>query len=1025
MPHKHWENPETLSYGRLAARASLPSYQYEKDALSGKGDGRISLDGIWKFQRVPHPSTAPTDWMSPGYEDDSWDNVAIPSLWTMAGTTADKPIYTNVLMPFRVEPPLTPEVNPTGLYRRTFSLPVKWQQRRTVIHIGGIENCFYLFCNGQEVGFSKDCRLPSEFDISEFLHPGENHIAIQVMRWSDTSYIEDQDQWWQAGIHRSIYLYATGHTYLRDIFARPDYDVDSGKGRLTIQVRIGETNRGALNHSIEAYLLNTSGARINKKTLSGTIEKSNYYAVTGTGPAICLEASLRRVKCWSAEIPNLYQLVVLLRDPQGNIIEATSLSIGFRHIEIRNRELLINGQAVLIRGVNRHDHCDTTGKVISTDLMRKDIETMKQHNINAVRTSHYPNDPKFLDLCDEYGLYVVDETNLEAHHHYAQLGRDPYWANAFLNRVIRMVERDKNHPSIIMWSMGNETGFGPNHVAMAAWVREYDPSRPIHNECAIDEQGVQRMWESNHLGTDVICPMYPSVAAIIDHARQSDDERPLIMCEYAHAMGNSCGNLKEYWQAIEENHGLQGGFIWEWLDHGLRATANGIPYWAYGGDFGEDRHDLNFVCDGLCWPDRTPHSSLIEYKKIIQPVSIEHRRSRTYRFFNKDYFSNLSQYKVTFELRRNGIPVSTGKLPKLDIPPQTHADIRIPWKKVAIGPGDELSLVVRTSLLRDTPWAKKGHLVAWDQFTLEKKKAPAQKIKQGACLSTSEGEVIVESHSGTMRFTEAGLSSWQVAGCELISKGPTLNIWRAPLDNDGIKGWSGQTDKAYGRWLSLGLDNCELSHSRLQTAQMASGRIKISHRTTARTAAGALQMQTCYTLDNSGIVKVEHLFDVPPVFSDLPRLGVRMCLPGSFENLSWFGRGPHETYIDRKESGMIAVHQSSVTSQYVPYILPQDHGNLTDIRWLSVTKDSGHGLMITANGSIEASASHYPHEMLTPAFHTYELVPDVNTWLCLDVMQRGVGGASCGPDTLHQYRIQAGKHTLQYNLSLQESGGSR
>jgi beta-galactosidase len=1024
MAHKHWENPETISYGRLPARASLPCFGTEKDAISGDDDGRVSLDGTWKFHRVPHPSSAPPDWADPDYKDASWKNVTVPSLWTMAEDSADKPIYTNVQMPYRVEPPLTPDTNPTGLYRRTFILADEWQSKRTVIHIAGIENCFYLFCNGQEVGFSKDCRLPSEFEISQFLVQGKNSIAIQVMRWSDTSYLEDQDQWWHAGIHRSIFLYATEHTYLRDVFAKPAYDVGTGKGQLNIQVKLGETNRGALNHHIEAYLLTARGRRINNKSLTSTIEKSNYYAVIGEGPCASLNASVGMVNCWSAENPHLYRLVVLLKDPNRNIIEATSLAIGFRHIEITNREFLVNGQAVLIRGVNRHDHCDTTGKIITEDLMRKDIETMKRHNINAVRTSHYPNDSKFYDLCDEYGLYVVDEANLEAHHHYAQLGRDPVWANAFLNRAIRMVERDKNHPSIIMWSMGNETGFGPNHVAMAAWVREYDPSRPIHNESAINQQGVRSMWNENHHGTDVLCPMYPSVQAIIDHAQESADERPLIMCEYAHAMGNSGGNLKEYWQAIEGNHGLQGGFIWEWLDHGLKATANGIPYWAYGGDFGEDRHDLNFVCDGLCWPDRTPHSSLIEYKKIIQPVSIEFRRGRTYRIYNKDYFSNLSQYNVTWELLLNGIPVSRGKLRRLDVPAQTHADIQIPFEGVKTGPGDELSLVLQTSLKRDTSWAKKGHLVAWDQFTLEGKKASAQRIKRGANLLQREGEAIIESDLSTIRFTDAGLCSWDIAGQEVISRGPTLNIWRAPLDNDGIKGWSGQADKALGRWLSLGLDKIELNNMLLKVEQQASGRITIYHQTVGTCAAGSLHMYSTFIVDNSGTIKVEHLLDLPPILSDPPRLGVRMRLPGNYEALSWFGRGPHETYCDRKESGLIAVHKSDITSQYVPYILPQDHGNLTDIRWLSVTNERDQGLMVSANGNIEASASHYPHEILTPAFHTYELVPDPNTWLCLDVSQRGVGGASCGPDTLDKYRIHTGKYKLEYSLGLQGFGSS-
>lgn len=1034
MTNKHWENPETISYGRLAARASLPSYRTEKDAIGAAADGRMSLNGIWKFLRIPHPAKAPTAWPSTQFNDSDWSDMAVPSLWTMDEDFPDRPIYTNVLMPFKTEPPLTPELNPTGLYRRDFIMPKNWQNRRTVINIGGIENCFYLYCNGHEVGFSKDCRLPSEFDLTEYLSPGQNQISIQVMRWSDTSYIEDQDQWWQAGIHRDIYIYSTPAVYLRDVFAKPAYDPETGTGELDVQIRLGEINRSAMNHSVEVYLLKATGARVSHKRLSAMIEKVNYYPVIGKGAVVDLHTSLGKVKSWNAETPNLYRLIVLLRDAQSKVIEVTSVTIGFRKIEIRNREFLINNQAVLIRGVNRHDHSDTTGKVISEELMRKDIEVMKQHNINAVRTSHYPNDFRFYDLCDEYGLYVVDEANLEAHHHYAQLGADPYWANAFLNRAVRMVERDKNHPSIIMWSMGNETGFGPNHAAMFAWVKEYDPGRPIHNESAICRQGVRQMWEENLHGSDVICPMYPSVQDIIEHAQTSRDPRPLIMCEYAHAMGNSAGNLKEYWQAIEGNHGLQGGFIWEWLDHGIKSEANGIPYWAYGGDFGEERHDLNFVCDGLCWPDRAPHSSLIEYKKIIQPVHIEHRRAQVFRVYNKDYFTDLSKYKVSWELLHNGEPLAKGAVPRLQVPAQTHADITIPWREYTKSARGELSIVVRFALANKLQWADKGHIVAWSQIPLGHKKAEKKNargsgkgtIGKGAAFSRSNGIVRITMDAGTLdsgtldvrtlEFDDQGIRAWDTDKSVNVSWRPMLNVWRAPLDNDGIKGWSGQEGKALGLWQKYGLSELVIEQKLTKVQQAPNGEITIFYRASGSCAAGTIQVGTRYSIENMSTIKVRHTFKVPKTLNDLPRLGVRLPLENKLEGLKWFGRGPHETYRDRMESGLLAVHESSVISQYVPYILPQDHGNLTDVRWLQLTDKNGRGIGITFSTPIEASASHYPHEMLTPAFHTYELSPTEATWLCLDVAQRGVGGASCGPDTLQQYRLSTGKFELSYQL---------
>ncbi len=1024
MTNPHWENPETISYGRLPARATLPVYPTQRAAINGVKESKLSLNGTWRFYRVGHPDQCPADWVENKFADQQWQEMPVPSLWTMAEDSPDKPIYTNVQMPFRAEPPGAPTVNPTGLYRRTFTVPDTWVGRRTVIHLGGVENCFYLYCNGQQVGFSKDCRLPAEFDLTDYLKPGSNCIALKVLRWSDASYIEDQDQWWHAGIHRDVFLYATESVYIRDVFAHPSLKVESGRGHLSLDVRVGGDNRDPLNHCIEAYVLDASNKMLPRSRTLETIMKSNYYPVTGKGALLRLECNTGRVKPWSAEAPNLYKVVIVLSDPADSVLEVTTVTIGFRHIEIRERQLLINGQAVLIRGVNRHDHSDTTGKVISESLMRKDIETMKQHNINAVRTSHYPNDPRFYELCDEYGLYVVDEANLEAHHHYAQLGHDAFWANAFLNRAVRMVERDKNHASIIIWSMGNETGFGANHMAMTAWVREYDPSRPIHNESAICEQAVQRMWNSNNHGTDLVCPMYPAVQDIIDHAQNSEDQRPLIMCEYAHAMGNSCGNLKEYWEAIENHHGLQGGFIWEWLDHGIASTANGIPFWAYGGDFGEDRHDLNFVCDGLCWPDRTPHSSLIEYKKIIQPVRVTHRRGQTFRVHNHDYFTDLSQYDLSWELLRNGERLAQGKHKRLKIAPQDSLEITLPWRKPVLQSTDELSIVVRFTLARGCSWAPRGHLIAFEQFTLVKANSARKSTRRNSkdlSLKKDANLLIVSSlQLGQVQFDENGLKTWTKSNATLLHEGPRLNIWRAPLDNDGIKGWTGQDGKVLGRWLDAGLQNLIVNSTR--TVQNRDGMI-ISFRTRAECAAGNIVMNTNYHLTGDASIRVSHNFTVPKSLADLPRLGIRMVLPGDYEQLSWFGNGPHETYCDRKMSGIDAVHRSTVSDQYVPYILPQDHGNLTDVRWLSLSSEQ-RSLLVTAEGKIEASASHYPHEILTPAFHTYELAADDRCWLCLDVMQRGVGGASCGPDTLPQYRLDRGQYQLAYTLGVQEGAAS-
>lgn len=1016
MAHKHWENPEVVGYGRLPARANFKSAATTGDALAGR-PLHFSLNGTWQFVRLPHPRTAPPNWASTS-ADIEWGTIPVPGLWTRQPDATDKPIYTNVLIPFKAEPPLVPLENPTGLYRRTFNLPEFFAGKRVVLYVGGVESAFYLYCNGKEVGFSKDARLPAEFDLTEYLHPGENLLALMVMRWSDASYIEDQDQWWHAGIHRDVYLYGTPLVYLRDIFCKPGFDPASGQGELDVTVRVGDHNRDAMGHRVEIALLDSQGNSQTSAPLTGAIERSNYLPVVGKGATITCHATTGIVAPWSAEQPNLYRLLVTLQDPAGNIIEATCIPIGFSHIAMGNRELLINGKAVLIKGVNRHDHSDTTGKVISESLMRLDIETMKQHNINAVRTSHYPNDSRFYELCDEYGLYVVDECNIEAHHHYQQLGRDPAWATAFMNRLVRMIERDKNHACIIMWSMGNETGFGPHHAAMAAWAREYDRARPIHNENAICEQAVRDMWDENHHGTDVVCPMYPSVDDIIRFAKTTKDPRPLIMCEFAHAMGNSCGNLVEYWQAVESQKGLQGGFVWEWIDHGLLENANGIPYWAYGGDFGEERHDLNFVCDGLCFPDRTPHSSLIEYKKVIQPIKVTRVRDMTFKVENKNWFTTLDRYQGHFELLLNGVMYAGGDLPSLTTGPGQTTEFTLNHSKPILKRGDEASVLFVFSLANDESWAARGHIVAWDQISLGQRARLQRRRRPGGevTLHKRHGADVIEAGASTIAFDESGLLSIALDHHLVITSGPRLNIWRAPTDNDGIKGRENQIGKALGRWRALGIEKVVAEPVEYGVLPEA-GRVDVRIVQCARPNEGEVRLLSDYCVLASGEIQCSHEFVISPELADLPRLGLRLELPPGMEGLTWFGRGPHETYVDRKASGILRVHESTVSDQYVPYILPQEHGNLTDVRWIKLVSATGDGIIIESTGTpMEASATHYPQELLSPAFHTYEVTPRDETFVCLDVMQRGLGGASCGPDTLPQYRIPAGIHALRYTL---------
>jgi beta-galactosidase len=559
----------------------------------------------------------PDDFHSTVFDTSAWDEVQVPGNWMMQGY--DKPIYTNVQMPIPNTPPFVPkEDNPTGLYQHTFAIPEDWNGRQIFIWFEGVESAFYLWVNGQAVGYSQDSRLPAEFDLTEYVQVGENELRAMVIRWSDGSFVEDQDHWRMGGIHRDVYLYATPKVHIFDFFARPELDNDFVDGTLRVTARIEKYAALAIDgYQVRLGLFEEDGTAVFEPITKGFYENDNVLTQAK------LEQTITNPKKWTAETPTLYTLVLSLLDKDGNFLEAVRTRIGFRRVEIVGRELLINGQVVLMKGVNRHEHDERLGKVVTEAMMLKDIRLMKQFNINAVRTAHYPNCQRWYELCDEYGLYIIDEANIESHSLYDRLCHDPLWLTTFMERGQRMVQRDKNHPCVIFWSLGNESGYGPHHDALAGWMRGADGSRPIHYEGAISRHLGEGRWQQGHLATDVVCPMYPQVVDIIAYAEDKTNDRPLIMCEYAHAMGNSCGNLKEYWDAIKRYQGLQGGFIWDWVDQGLvKVDEQGREYWAYGGDFGDTINDVNFCINGLIFPDRTPHPALWEYKKLIQPIQI-------------------------------------------------------------------------------------------------------------------------------------------------------------------------------------------------------------------------------------------------------------------------------------------------------------------------------------------------------------------------------------------------------------------
>ena len=721
-----WENPQLTSLNKLPPRATLYPFPTPESALTLKREQSpwfFSLNGTWDFQIKSRPEEVTEETV----QSQAWTSIQVPGNWTMQtdeqGHPYGKPHYTNVQMPFPNIPPDVPDENPTGIYRRMFTLPADWKDRRVVLHFAGCEGALFVYMNGQPVGISKDARTPAEFDITRLVkHDGINELLAVVTQWSDATFVEDQDHWWQAGLQRDVFIYSTATPHIQDVYAVGD---DHGLLNITVKTGFyGEQHTGTL----IAQLFDQANRPVFAAPLIAQIgepkkpDGSNIHPVGETR----FQSIVRKPKLWNAETPNLYRLVITLSKNESDLGESVACQIGFRTIEIRDRQLLINGKAPLIKGVNYHDHDDVLGKYISPERFEADLQVMKQFNVNAIRTSHYPKDAVFYDLCDRYGLYVIDEANIESHAFYGELCFDPRYTHHFVERVRGMVERDKNHPCVIFWSLGNESGYGPNHEAAAGYARKADPSRPLHYEGAISLWGTQSEGLYGGLSvTDVVCPMYPKIREIVQWAETpTADPRPLIMCEYSHAMGNSNGSLADYFDAFEKYPSLQGGFVWEWLDHGIKQTApDGQTYWAYGGDFGDEPNDINFVTDGLVWPDRTPHPGFFEFKYLASPVKVEAVNLKVGRVsvLNKQDFVGLDGLRGEWELTQAGIVVNKGKMPTLKAEPGASQEIVLPIKILVKGT-DEMFLNFHFHQKKDTLWAKAGHLVGWQQIQFPMKK---------------------------------------------------------------------------------------------------------------------------------------------------------------------------------------------------------------------------------------------------------------------------------------------------------------
>jgi beta-galactosidase len=1009
-----WRNPAVISVNKEPAHVTFLSFPDPESALSKKAEFSPwykSLNGRWKFHWSDNPSVRPADFYKPDFNIARWDDISVPSNWELQGYGI--PMYYNNGFPFRkwftpeLEPPDVPvEHNPVGSYRCDFTIPENWKDKQVFLHFDGVQSAFYVWINGRKVGYSEDSMTPAEFNITDYLQGGSNTLAAEVYQWSDGSYLEDQDFWRLSGIYRDVCLFAAPNVRIRDFFIRSDLDEQYRDAVLKISVRVRNyVKRSVQGYSVEASLLDSNNNPVGKTPLmSEDVIQScrTYMKADGPEGIFEMEAAVPNPRKWSAEHPNLYTVLLTLKDPSNQVVEAVASPFGFHKVEIKDGLLWINGVPVYIKGVNRHEFDPDSGRSISRELMEWDIRLMKQFNINTVRTSHYPNHPLWYELCDQYGLYVIDEANFETCGHLFNFsGNLPEWRQACVERVAGMVERDKNHPCVITWSLGNEAGFGPNHQHMAAYARTADPTRPVQ---------FMDQYDAENPVTDIVCPMYWSVEDLTKYGKQMK-RRPLILCEYAHAMGNSVGNLKEYWDTIEAYDNLQGGCIWDWVDQGLRKTAsNGKRYFAYGGDFGDQPNDLNFCLNGLVFPDRTIAPKLWEVKKVYQSIKIEPEAlsAGKLKLTNRYSFTNLNEFNLRWSLCREGEILQKGQLGPQNIAPGESEVVTFPIT-VPAKPEAEYWLRVSFHLREETRWAKKGHEVAWQQFLVAQPEqlSPVMDVSAMPDLQVSEQDqwVDISGHDFSARFSrETGtLSRLRYRGEPILAEKTELpqvlqlNVFRAPTDND----------KPFKNlWYQAGLNkmNRQVVSFEVKNKSKKSVEISVHTKYTGLNDCG-FEHFCRYTLFGSGRIDLENRVEPFGELPALPRIGLRMILDGRLRHLRWYGRGPHENYPDRKTSADVGLYSDTVAGQFVPYIFPQENGNREDVRWVELLNDQHKGIRITADSVFSMTASHFTADDLVQTQHVHELVPREEAVLCLDHKQAGLGNASCGPLPLEPYRV--------------------
>lgn len=1033
-----YEDPFVSGINRDQARATAYSFHSIDEALTldrGKTSRYLSLDGDWDFSFALKPADAPADFHKSRVT--GWKKIPVPSNWEMQGY--DKPIYKSAVYPFRpVNPPHVPkDYNGVGCYQRSFTVPAEWKNMNITLHFGGVSSAYKLWINGKFAGYAEDSFLPSEFNITPYLQEGENIISVWVIRWSDGSFLEDQDQWRLSGIHREVYLHAEPTLRIADFFYQTKLDKNYMDALLSIRPRIDNfTGKDVPGYKIKAQLYNAKKEAVLAQPLERTVESivNEVYPRLDNAKFGLLETTVKNPLKWSDEEPNLYTLTLSLEDSAGRVLEVKSCRLGFRSVEFSKdkSKLLINGKVTYLYGVNRPDHHPTKGKALSREDIREDVLTIKRFNFNCIRLSHYPSDPYLLDLCDEYGILVIDEANLETHGLGGKLSNDAAWTGAYLERSSRMALRDKNHPSIIFWSLGNEAGRGPNHAAMAAWIHDFDITRPVHYEPAmgsptaegyIDPSDPRYLKSNDHSHriqnpldqyyVDMISRMYPALySAPLLVGQKNGDNRPIFFCEYAHAMGNSAGNIKEFWDQWRNTDRIIGGCIWEFKDQGLlKKDSAGVAFYAYGGDFGERYFD-NFTIKGVVAADGRPKAAMYECKRVFQPIECHWHdiAKRVIWIRNRHAAKDLGAYKISLTITDNGTVMKRYDLPELLLQPGNVLPLDISAYIPEIKPGHEYFINLSFTLRDTQTWAPVGFEVASNQLLLAASKPviakqSLQSFKENGNGFTVAGKIF----SITVDKRTGGLTSYKWKGIEQLGMPLLPHFTRPQTDNDR-RGW--KTHRVLRLWYDNPpvLKDCRVEERNGATVVVSAYQL----------AKDSVHVNVIYSVSNTGAVKVEFEMNTVPGVPNIPKIGMQGGINTGFTGIQWYGRGLLENYIDRRYGFDVHQYSQDIYDFMEPYVVPQENGNRTDVRWMHLGNPATkQGLLVVADSLLSMSAWPYTEENIRTARHTNKLKKADHITLNIDLVQMGVGGNDSWSDVaapLEQYQVKPGNYRYSFYL---------